>query len=157
MKTGSGCKLYIGTTQAASNQTEFESDTYTEVGEISEIGAFGDTRNVVTFATLADGRMQKARGVADAGNAVITYAHATGDQGQDALKAAYDVTSQAADEFNFKVELNDQITPSTGNPTTIYFRAKVTGRQVQSITSDGVVTVQATLAINSAVLEVEAA
>lgn len=156
MKTGSGVTLAIGTTVAATTQAEFEADTYAVAGLVEEIGEFGDQRNSVQFLSLADSRVQKARGAADAGDATVTYAHETGDGGQDALKTAFETASAAADEFNFRVEFNDQITPSTGNPTTFYFRAKIMGRRVQSITADGVVKVQATLAINSPVLEIAA-
>jgi hypothetical protein len=155
IKTGTGTTLAIGTTLAVPNETkaEYEADSYTDVGDVEEIGPFGDQRNPVTFAALADGRMRKARGTADAGDAIITYAHLTANSGQDAIKTAYEATSQATDEFNFRVQLNDQIAT---NPTTYYFRAKVMGRQQQSITNDGVVRVQATLAINTELLEVAA-
>lgn len=154
IKTGTGVTLAIGTTAAATNQAQFEADTYTEVGDVEEIQEFGDARNPVTFAALADGRVRKARGTADAGDVTIIYAHQTGDGGQDAIKTAFEVTSQAADEFNFRIQLND----SEGvSPTTFYFRAKVMSRRVQAITNDGVIRVAAMLSINSAVIEVAAA
>jgi hypothetical protein len=155
IKTGTGCTLAIGTTLAVPNgtQAQYEADTYTNVGEIEEIGEFGDERSVVEFAALGDGRMQKARGVANAGDATVTYAHKTADAGQDAVKTAFEATSQSADEFNFRVLLNDQIST---NPTKFYWRARITGRRVLAITNDGVVKVRATLAINTTVLEVAA-
>jgi hypothetical protein len=156
IKTGTGCTIAIGTVLAAPNgtQAEYEADTYTSLGVVESIGQFGDQRSSVQFASLADGRMQKARGIADAGDAVITYAHSTGDAGQVALKAAYAATSQATDEFNFRVQLNDTISTT---PTKFYFRARVLGIPVQEIVNDGVIRVQVTLAINTAVLEVDAA
>lgn len=159
IQTGSGVTLSIGTTQAvdfdSGTQGDFEGDSYTEVGEVSEIGEFGDERTVVEFISLADGRVRKARGSANAGDAVITYAYDSTDTGQDALKSAFEETSQAADEFNFRVRFNDA--PESGTPSTFYWRARITSRRVQSITNDGVVTVQATLAINSPIVEVAAA
>lgn len=156
LKTGTGCTIAIGTTLAAPNgtQAEYEADSYTTLGQVESIGDFGDQRNSVQFTGLSDGRVQKARGAADAGNSVVSYAHQTADGGQDALKAAFEATSQATDEFNFRVLLNDQISTS---PTKFYFRAKVMQRRVQEIKNDGIVMVQAELAINSAVLEVAAA
>src|SRR3990172_3503863 len=109
IKTGTGCTIAIGTVLAAPNgtQAEYEADSYTALGEVESIGAFGDQRSSVQFASLSDGRMQKARGIADAGDTVVTFAHKTGDAGVVALKAAFAATSQATDEFNFRVSLND--------------------------------------------------
>jgi hypothetical protein len=155
IKTGTGCSLAIGTTLATTGgtQAEYEADAYAAVGEIEEIGEYGDERSIVEFAALGDGRMQKARGVANAGDATITYAHKTADTGQDNLKTAFEATSQSTDEFNFRILFNDQISTS---PTKFYFRARISGRRVLAITNDGVIKVRATLAINTAVLEVAA-
>lgn len=156
IKTGTGCTIAIGTTLATTNgtQSEYEADSYTSVGDVESIGEFGDTRNSVTFAALSDGRNRKARGTADAGDSVVTYAHKTADSGQDAIAAAFAATSQSTDEFNFRVQLNDQISTSK---TTFYFRARVMSHKLLEITNDGVVRKQATLGINTAVLEVAAA
>jgi hypothetical protein len=156
IKTGTGASIAIGTVLAVPNGTqgEYEADSYTSLGEVESIGEFGDQRSSVQFTSLSDGRVQKARGVKDAGDAVVVFAHKTGDSGHAALKSADEATTQATDEFNFRVQLNDQIAT---NPTKFYFRARVLGRRVLEITNDGVVRVQATLAINTAVLEVSAA
>jgi hypothetical protein len=155
IKTATGSTIAIGTVLSTSSGTQaaYEADTYTALGEVESIGQFGDQRSSVTFASLADGRMQKARGIADAGDAVVTFAHKTGDAGAAALKAAFAATSQATDEFNFRISLADTIATT---PTRFYFRARVLGIPLQELTSDGVVRVQATLAINTAVLEVDA-
>jgi hypothetical protein len=154
IQTGSGVTLAIGS--AAQTSPEYVGDTYKEVGEVSEIGEFGDERTVVEFIALSDGRVRKARGSANAGDSVVTYAYDSSDDGQDDLKDAFEEQSQAADEFNFRIQFND----AAGSPllkTTFYFRARITSRRVQSITNDAVVTVQATLAINSPILETRAA
>lgn len=155
-KTGAGCTIAIGTTLAAPNgtQAEYEADTYVTVSENATIGPFGDERQSVEFISLADSRTQKARGSADAGNQEITFAHKTGDAGQLALKAAFEVTSQTADEFNFRVQFNDSLGT---NPTKNYFRARVMSRQVQEISTNSPLLVRATLGINTAILEVSAA
>jgi len=154
-KTGTGSTIAIGTTLATPNGTaaEYAADGYTNIGDIETIGPFGDERSIVRFTSLADGRVQKARGVADAGDQTISYAHKTGDAGQVALLAAFAVASQAADEFNFRVQLNDAITT---NKTTRYYRARVASQRVREITNDGAVIVEAMLAISTAVLEVPA-
>jgi len=155
IKTGTGGSISIGTVLAVPNgtQAQYEADTYTTVGNSQSISEFGDERALVQFAALSDGRMQKARGTADAGDCTIVYAHTTGDSGQNALRAAFAAASQATDEFNFRVQFNDQITTS---PTKYYFRARVSTLRVQEITNDGVILVRAVLAINTTTLEVAA-
>jgi hypothetical protein len=154
IQTGSGVSLSIGTTAAATTLAQFQADSYTTVGEVAEIGEFGDERAIVSFMALADGRVRKARGSANAGDAVITFAYDSTNVGQDGLRNAFNAVSQSADEFNFRVLFNDQISV---NPTTWYFRARISQRRVQNITNDNIITVQVTLAINSALVELEAA
>jgi len=154
-KTGTGSTIAIGTTLATTGgtQAEYEADVYVNIADIESIGPMGDERANVGFAALADGRRQKARGIADAGDQTIAYAHKTGDAGQAALLAAYAVTSQSADEFNFRVQFNDAITV---NKTTRYYRARVLSQRVREIGNDAAIIVEAILAINTAVLEVAA-
>jgi hypothetical protein len=155
--SGEGALLSIGTTGAGTNQTEFEADTYDVVGQIGEIGEFGVQRGEAAFTALNDGLTRRARGSKDVGLLALTVAHKPGGEaGQNALKAAFEA-AQGADEFNFRVTLNDQITPSTGNPTTLYFRAKVMSRRIQNIGTDNTVTWQIQLAINTIPIEVAAA
>lgn len=157
VKTGTGAKLAIGTVLATPNGTkaEYEADSYINIGDLAEVPEFGDERAAVKFTALSDGRTRTARGVADAGEMEITYAHLTGDAGQDALKAAFAATSQNADEFNFRLQFADQISTS---PTTLYFRARVlSAPRYKGLTPDGVVLIGAKLAVNTTVLEVPAA
>lgn len=156
IKTGTGSSIAIGTVLATSGGTraEYEADSYTSIGKVESIGEFGDEREIVAFAALSSGRREKARGIADAGDVPVTYADQTGDAGQLAIDAAYAATSQATDEFNFRVQLNDSLGT---NPTTYYFRARVTTLRVQEVRNDGVVMIRAVLAINTAVLKVAAA
>lgn len=155
IKTGTGSTIAIGTVLATTNgtQAEYEADTYTTIGKVESIGPFGDERAIVQFTSLADSRVQKARGSANAGDQTIVFAHETSDAGQVALKAAFDATSQSTDEFNFRVQFNDAITTT---PTKRYYRARVSTLRVREITPDGVVMVEGTLIINTAVLEVAA-
>ncbi len=156
IKTATGATLAIGTVLATPNgtQAEYEADSYTAIGDLAEVPEFGDQRSAVKFTALSDGRTRTARGVADAGETEITYAHLTADAGQEALKAAFAATSQATDEFNFRVQFADTITTS---PTTLYFRARVlSAPRYKGLTPDGVIISGALLAINTAILEVAA-
>lgn len=145
--TGTGVTFAIGTTAPANDAESFAQDSYQLVGEVSEIGEFGPSRSIVEFASLDDGRMRKLRGVENLGDLTVTYADDGTNEGQQDMEDAYAVQSHAADEFNFRIQLNDAQGEALA-PTTIYVRAKVSGLVIQSITNDGVIMRQATLAIN---------
>ena len=150
--TASGAKISIGTTTAASTITEYEGDTYDQVGTIEDLGEFGDAYNAVTFTSLSDSRVKKRKGSADAGEMNLTVAFDSGDDGQQALKDALDDTGGVG--YNFKVELND----SQGvSPTTFYFKALVMSRRIQVGSADNVVRANVTLGIDTEILEEAAA
>lgn len=152
LQTSANCKFYIGTKAPAADLTEFQADTYTEVGSIEDLGEFGDAFNAVTFTSLGDGRVRKLKGTKDAGDMTLVVAFDAGDAGQTALVAAANDTS--SDGYNCKVELNDM---GTTNPTTFYFRAQVMGARITVGAADNVIRRNVTIAIDSAVLMQEAA
>ena len=154
VQTGTGATISIGTTASAVNQTQFDADTYTAIGEVETLGAFGDSRGEVRFTSLSDGRVRKYRGAADAGTLAVRVAMDPSDAGQAAVYAAFAVTSQAADEFNFKVEFNDSL---GANGTTRYFRGKVMGNPNQGAENDAIVMEEIQVAINSAIVRKAAA
>lgn len=152
-----GMSLHIGTTTSATNQSEYEADTYTEVGEIEDIGEFGDTFNPVTFAALADGRVRKFKGTRDAGNITLVVGMDVSDSGQDALATALEDTD--SDDYNFKVVFTDgdsDVSPVV-TATTVYFSGKVMSRRYQPGGTDNIVRVAIDIAINTGITEVEAA
>lgn len=161
IQTGAGASIAIGATIYGSPQSagpadslvEFKAISYTTIGEVSEIGEFGDERTIVPWISLSDGRTRKARGSADAGDLQITFAYDAADSGQDALATAFAVSSQSLDQYPFRVRLNDAT--GLGSPasvgTTYYFGGKITQLRTQSISNDNVVTKVATIAINTAV------
>lgn len=160
IQTGAGVTIAIGTAvftgspQALPDTlAEFQGFTYTAVGEVSEIGEFGDERTIVPFISLSDGRTRKARGSADAGDIQLTYAYDPADTGQDALATAFAVASQSLDQYPFRVRFNDAT--GLGSPmnvgSTFYFGAKITQLRTQSISNDNIITRVATLAINTAI------
>ena len=123
VQTAQGCKFYIGPQNtSASTTAAYDALSYTEVGEIENMGDFGDTFNPVTFTALANGRTRKFKGSVNGGTMSLVCGLDESDPGQDALRAALDETSSATWEYAFKIELND----SAGtNPTTYYFRGLV--------------------------------
>lgn len=152
-----GIRFYIGTTASATTQNEYETDSYTEVGEIEDLGEFGDQYNAVTFTSLTDGRVRKFKGTADAGTLSLTIGMDTGDTGQDALTTALADTD--SDDYNFKVVFTDgdtDVSPVVV-ATTVYFSGKVMSRRYQTGGADSIVRVAVDIGINTGIIEVEAA
>ncbi len=151
ISAASGSTISLGTTTAAENLSQFLTDSYTDVGEVEDLGEFGDEAELVTFASLSNSRMQKLKGVRDAGNMALVCGADDSDAGQDAL-----VVAEASPlDFNIKVVLNDALTIS-GTPSEHYFRAKVMSKRTGVGAANNVVRRTFTLAINSEIISVDA-
>jgi hypothetical protein len=157
VNTAAGSRTFIGTTapineaSASSAITSFEADTYNEVGEVEDLGEFGDEATEVTFTALGNRRVRKFKGSLNAGNATMTCGDDPEDVGQQELLQAFD--SQL--DFNFKVTLNDALTIS-GEPTVQYFRGKIMSKRRNIGTVDNIVRRTFTVGINSPIYEVAA-
>lgn len=151
VNTAAGTKVFIGTVGAATTQGEFEADSYIEVGEVEDLGEFGDTAEEVNFTALANRRVRKFKGSFNAGTMTVTAGSDPADAGQQALLAAF-----ATDfDYNFKVTLNDEVTQG-GTPTTLYFRGKVMDKRRNVGQVNNIVRQNFAVGINSEILEVTA-
>lgn len=152
-----GVTFAIGTTAAHNNQAAYEADTFALVGEIENVGDFGDAFNPVNFTALADGRVRKFKGTRDAGTVSLTIGMDVANAGQDALTAALEDTG--SDDYNFKVVFTDG--DADASPvvvaTVVYFSGKVMSRRYQTGGADNIVRVIVDVAINTGIIEVEAA
>jgi hypothetical protein len=148
--TSSGTKFQISTTVPASTAdtlAELSALTYTDVDGIMTLGEFGDTRNLVDFSVLGDGRVRKLAGAADAGTLEIECAFDSLSAGQTAMRSAYD----SGQEYAFKVETRDGVTP---NPNSMFFfRGPVTSKAVTVNDNDSVLSQKFVVAVNSAVFD----
>lgn len=156
LNTAAGCRLAIGGKTAANTETEYKADTYVDVGEIEDLGEFGDTFSAVNFTALSDGRVRKYKGTADAGNMTMTVGLDSGDAGQKAVAVAHKDRSKG--NYNVKVVLNDGDSGATPVilPTTFYFGVKVMNNTVAPGAADNVVRRNMTFAINTDILEIPA-
>lgn len=111
----SGTIVSIGTTAANAS-----TDTYTAIGEITNIGEFGRAYNEITHASIANRNVRKFKGNRNDGSLALDLAMDVGDAGQDAVEAALDSDA----DYNFKIVFNDDDQVG-GTPTTITFKAKV--------------------------------
>ncbi len=151
VNTAAGTRVFIGTTGSATTQGDFEADSYIEVGEVEDLGEFGDTAEEVNFTALANRRVRKFKGSFNAGTMTVVAGSDPADPGQLALLAAF-----ATDfDYNFRVQLNDEITIG-GTPTTLYFRGKVMDKRRNVGQVNNIVRQNFAVGINSEILEVPA-
>lgn len=158
-RTNAGSKLYIGTTRAvdftlsdSAIRTAFEADTYVEIKEVSNVGEFGSTANIVTFPTLSDNYVQKGKGTRNAGDPAIVVGKDAADPGQAAVRAAEKTNFY----YNFKYVLNDA-GDDQHTPTTYYWQALVAGVPGQFGGNEDFVTETYNLAIYPGAFVVERA
>ncbi|MCE1007205.1 hypothetical protein [Pseudomonas monteilii] len=153
LNTAAGCRFFIGGKTGADTETKYKADTYVEVGEIEDLGEFGDTFSSVNFTSLKNGRVRKYKGTADAGDLTLTVGLDNGDAGQNAVKTAHKDRSKG--DYNIKITLNDGDPDASLaiSPTTFYMRGKVMNNTVAPGAADNVVRRNITIGINSDILE----
>lgn len=110
VSTAAGSRLFIGTT--ASDPL---ADTFTEVGEVTNLGTFGRAYDNVPYSNLGNRNVTKLKGQRDDGTMSITVGRFATDAGQTRLRIALDNDF----DYNFKLLLDDQLTPPTGAVVTI--------------------------------------
>ena len=150
VNTAATSTIAIGTTTVCNNQADYEADSFTAIGEVSDLGEFGDVAETISFTALSDRRVRKFKGSFDAGEITCQCGADQLDAGQIALAAAF----AADDDYNFRVQLNDDATPG-GAPTTLYFSGKVTSMQRNVGSVNNVVMRTFTIAVNSEITEVD--
>lgn len=164
VNTASGTRVFIGTTapiifpadyddsdpvQNAAMVAQFESDSYVEVGEVEDLGEFGDEAELVPFASLQDGRVRKYKGTRDAGTMPITTGHDPTDEGQAALVAA----EASPLDFNIKIVLNNATTLG-GDGEVNYMFGKISSKRKNVGTANNIVRKSFNAAINSPIVEI---
>lgn len=150
-----GSVIYIGGTINAKSDdfvaADFSSQSWIEIGWAEAIGEFGDESSEITFDAIGEGRTQKLKGIRNAGTMACRFGVSFDDLGQVALRAAQLVPN----DYAFRVDFNDA--PLGGQPSRRYFIAKVmTAREVLD-TANNVVRLNASLGVNSNVVQVSAA
>lgn len=119
-----GSKLFICTTpqQSDLDRSAFELLAWVEIKSLGSHGEIGASTNILTYDTWDSVVVQKAKGMTNAGDPDIELARLPTDPGQNALRAA----SLSNMNYAFKILRNDPAKIG-GEPTTIYYRALVTG------------------------------
>lgn len=152
--TATGTRMYIGPaiTSAIDTEGEFAPLTYVEIGEIENMGAFGDESNLVNAASLSDARVRKLKGARDAGTMPLRCFRDPLDAGQTALYAA-EATKY---EYAFKIQAADAPTPAYDD-SLYYFKGLVSSAREEYGGNDTVVATVFNIAINSRPIKIPAA
>ena len=141
--TSAGTKLYISATAPATyNQAGFAALTFTEIGEIVNMGDFGRTYNIVNHVNLGSRKTVKLKGSYNEGNLDLQLARAPGNSGQALIVTA----STSDNSYSFKVVLQDG--------TIMYFSGQVASYSTNVGSSDQIVGAKANIEINNDIIEV---
>lgn len=148
----SGAKLFIGGQNSHRDTVlaDYQADSYIEVGELEDLGEFGDQSDDITFTALSDGRTRHLKGPRDAGSMPIVVGDDMTDDGQAAMEAA----EASPLDFNFKVVLNNA-TSVGGQGSQHFFIGKVMSKRRNVGNATNVTRKNYTVGINSAITEVD--
>lgn len=145
-QTSAGYTLSIGTTA-----TSPSGDSFSLIGLITNVPAFGKEYQEVTFNPVASRETQKFKGAYNSGSITLDLGWAHGDEGQLDVYTALDSDSL----YNFRLEFNDKGTGSHG--TYLIFKARVMSFTVNPGQVSNVVTGQIKLGIQGAITITDAA
>ena len=141
--TSAGTKLFISASAPATyNKTGFEALTFTEIGEVSEMGEFGRQYNLVTFNTLGDRRTVKRKGSYNDGTIACQMARVPDDAGQTILTTAVN----SDNSYSIKIKLQDG--------TVFYTSAQVMSYTTNIGNVDQITSATVNLEIDNDILEV---
>jgi hypothetical protein len=143
-------KVYIGAAfNGVPTMTDYTSQTWTEIGEIENLGTWGAKGKEVTAVVLNDGYTRRLKGSIDSGNVTLVVLRDPTDPGQNAAHAA----AALWDTFLFKVELNDALVEGGGN-SCFYFRASVMSAENKYDNADTIISTTFGLGITGKITEV---
>lgn len=108
-----GISATLPTTFDSDAMTGYPSETYTSLGEVTDLPEFGKTYNLVTHNPIADRQTKKYKGAYNNGTLSVTMARDDDDAGQVILLAAL----ASDNDYAFKVTYQDT--------TVDYFTGKV--------------------------------
>lgn len=141
VQMAAGTKIYIGAAAPATyNKAGYEAVTWTEVGEVSNIGGdIGAMYNEGTYSVLGNRGIVKRKGSYDNGSATIEYGYYKADPGQEDVVAAALVDTP----FPFKIVMTD------AGDTHVYFMALVMGQPITIGGNEDFIVSSVPLAIDS--------
>ena len=139
-----GMSTTLPTTFDSDGATGYPSLSFTTVGEITEIPAFGSVYNLITHNPLGERRVTKRKGSINDGTLSLTFAADASDTGQAALKTAHTSDSEIAIKITYPDGEDD------------YFTALVMSYQINAGGSDSIKQDTVTLELTRAPVNVAA-
>ena len=139
-----GMSTTLPTTFDSDSGTGYPSLSFTTVGEITEIPAFGSVYNLITHNPLGERRVTKRKGSINDGTLTLTFAADASDTGQAALNTAHTSDSEIAIAITYPDGEDD------------YFTALVMSYQINAGGSDSIHDATVTLELTRAPVNVAA-
>uniref|UniRef100_UPI003BAB2781 hypothetical protein n=1 Tax=Stappia sp. TaxID=1870903 RepID=UPI003BAB2781 len=151
-----GMQIHIGDAPMAFNGTDFvasdfDSVTWTEIGGHTNLGASGDTSELITSNHIARARTRKAKGPRNAGSQIIVMDLDYADAGQVALIAG----EKTPYTYPIRLTLNDA--PPGGTPSQRLYVALIMTQSEQWDEATSLNKLNVTLEIDSNIVRVAAA
>ena len=114
IQTSAGTTLGISTSLPTTfdddGSTGYPAETYTTVGEITEIPAFGSVYNLVTHSPLGERTITKKKGSVNNGSLALSFAADASDSGQVALRTQHTSDSEIAVKITYPDGEDDYFT-----------------------------------------------
>lgn len=143
VQSGAGAALAVSATLPATNDASgFGAVSFTNIGEVTNLGEFSRQYNLITYTALDERQIKKLKGSYDEGTIPVSLAYDPSDAGQAILEAARD----SDNNYSFRVTLQDG--------TFFYFQAKVTSYTVNVSGVDDVTSSTCQIAITEQIVKV---
>lgn len=147
VQTSAGASLAVSVaTPATEDQAGYEALSWTDVGEISDLGEFGPVYEVVTFNNIASRVTRKFKGTVNYGTQDVQLGADPTDAGQSILFEGADGT-EIDTVHSFRVTLQDG--------TDYYFQSKIFSFATTVGAANNIVSASASLEIESQVIRVD--
>lgn len=140
--TSAGSKIAVGNPPASQTLVALQAVSYTDIAEVTDIGEFGKSYNLVTHNPLGDRVTVKRKGSINNGTIQLQMAYAPADPGQTLLATAVDSDSS----YSYRVTLQDG--------TNFYFTGQAMGRPVQVGGVDSITASTCNIEIDSQIFRV---
>ena len=146
VQTSTGLILSVSAAEPATfDQVGFEALTFTEVGEVTSVGEYGASQEVVNHQPLKTGITEKFKGFTNFGSVTVELGRDATDAGQQAL----DSGASGANKF---VEHSFKVTYPSGDVD--YFTGKIFGYTKNPGGANSIVGASSNIEINTSIVEV---
>lgn len=143
--TSAGSKLFISSALPATyDAAGYAALTFTEIGEVSDLGEFGRQYNLVTYNTLGDRRTVKRKGSYNDGTIAAQMARVPSDAGQAIL------TDAVNDDASYAVKITLQ------DGTVFYTTAQIMSYTTNIGSVDQITAATVNMEIDNDIIEVAA-